>query len=315
MRLLLTILTGTLLLFSCEKQKEQVEKFLFDSKQIASRQIHTYEFYEDGKIKTDNSVNYYYLASVPFDTVVSKDVYKYTSKGKVESIISLTDSTKRVMTYNAMDSLIGDFRINKDGDTTFLLIHEYQYGKLIKTINRMLSARFPARAKDIQLTDFRNYDTLLFVSENIYNGNQLEKSISKDAKGNVTGESQNIYKEGRHVKTITYSFIGNEKYMSETTNYVYGNQKGPDFITTNTHGDTITYQKTVFQDDRRIVTNYFGQTNSQDIWYYDKQNRLVGNINLNLVDKIKYVYTFKYDDKGNLTEEISYKEKLRTPAN
>ncbi|MBI3221197.1 MAG: hypothetical protein HYZ44_16935 [Bacteroidetes bacterium] len=313
MRLLLTILTGTLLLFSCEKQKEQVAKFVFDSKQIASRQIHTYEFYEDGKIKADNSITYYYLASIPFDTVVSKSVYKYTSKGKVESIVSLTDSTKRVMTYSATDSLIGDFRINKDGDTTFLLIHEYQYGKRIKTINRMLSARFPARAKDIQLTDFRNYDTLLFVSENIYYGDQLEKSISKDAKGNVTGESQNIYEDGRHVKTITYSYIGNEKYMTETTNYIYGNQKEPDFLTTDTDGDTVSYQKTIFQDDMRIVTNYFSQTDSQDIWYYNKQNQLIGNINLHLIDNVKYVNSYKYDDQGNCTEETSYKEKLSNP--
>ncbi len=310
MRLLLTILTATVLLFGCEKQRDQVEKFVFDSKQIASRQIHTYEFYDDGKIRVDNSVTYYYLASVPFDTVVSKDVYKYTSMGKVESIVSLTDSTKRVMTYNEMDSLVGDFQIDQNGDTSFLAINEYQNGKLIRTINRMLSARFLRNVEDVQLDDFRNYDTLLFVSEMVYNGDQLEKSISKDAKGNVTGESQSIYENGKHIKDISYSFIGTAKYISQTTDYTYNNGKVTDYITTNARGDTISFQKTVFQDDMRIVTNYFAEIDSQDIRYYDKQNRLIGNINLNLTEKIKYVYSYKYDDKGNRTEEINYKEKL-----
>jgi hypothetical protein len=310
MRLLLTILAGLVLLFSCEKEREQVERFVFDNKQVTSRQIHTYEFYDDGKIKTDNSVTYYYLGSIPFDSVVSKDVYTYTSKRKVERVISLPDSTKRVMKYNEMDSLIGDFRISQNGDTSFLMTKEYQGGKLIKIINRRLSAKFRGRTDGVQLDDFRDYDTLLFVSENIYNGDRLEKSISKDAKGNVTNESQSIYENGRHVKTLTYSFIGSEKYISETTSYVYGNQKESDYITTNAQGDTISYQKTVFQDDVKCVVNYFSQTESQDIWYYDKKNQLIGNINLNLRDKIKYVYSYKYDDKGNLTEETNYKEKL-----
>jgi hypothetical protein len=310
MRLLLTILTATLLLLGCEKQREQVEKFVFDSKQIASRQIHTYEFYDEGKIKIDNSVTYYYIASIPFDTIVSKDLYTYAIDGKIESITSATDSTKRVMTYNEMDSLVGDFRINQFGDTSFLAINEYRDGKLVKTVNRMLSARFPQNLEDVKKEDFKNYDTLLFIAEMSYNGDKIEKSISKDAKGNVIGESQSIYEDGKHIKTVTYSFLGTTKYISETTNYTYTSGKEPDYVTTNTQGDTISLQKTIFQDDMKIVTNYFGSTDSQDIWYYDKQNRLIGNINLSLADKIKYVYSYRYDDKGNRIEETSYKEKL-----
>lgn len=310
MRHLITILTATVLLTSCEKQRQQVEKFVFDSKQIASRQIHTYEFYGDGKIKADNSVTYYYMASVPFDTIVSKDVYEYTDKGKVKSIISLTDSTKRLITYNEIDSLTGDFRINQTGDTTFLALNEYHNGKLTKTINRMLSARFPSNAEDIKTEDFRIYDTLLYISEMTYNGDQIKKSISKDAKGNITGENESIYEDGREIKSVSYSFIGTEKYINQTTNYIYGKGKHPDYITTNPKGDTISFQKTVFQDGMRIVTNYFSQVGSQDIWYYHKQNRLVGNINLNLRDKIKYVYSYKYDAKGNKIEEVNYKERF-----
>jgi hypothetical protein len=310
MRLILTILTLTVLLSGCEKQREQVEKFVFDSKQIASRQIHIYEFYDDGKIKIDSSVTYHYLASVPFDTIVSKDVYEYTDKGKVKSIISLTDSSKRLMTYNEIDSLTSDFRINQTGDTTLLLVNEYQNGKPVRTITRMLSARLPTSAEDIKIEDLRSYDTLLYISEMIYNGDQIEKSISKDAKGNITGENESIYEDGREIKSVSYSFIGTAKYISETTNYIYGKGKQPDYITANSQGDTISFQKTVFQDDMRIVTNYFSQVNSQDIWYYDKQNRLVGNINLNLTDKIKFVYSYKYDDKGNKIEEVNYKERL-----
>lgn len=304
----MTILTVTVLLSGCEKQRGQVEKFVFDSKQIASRQIHIYEFYDDGKIKIDSSVTYYYMASVPFDTIVSKDIYEYTNKGKVKSIISLPDSAKRLMTYNEIDSLTGDFRINQAGDTTLLLVNEYQNGKLIRTITRMLSARLPSRVEDIKMEDFRSYDTLLYISEMTYNGDQIEKSISKDAKGNITGESESIYEDGREIKSLSYSFIGNTKYISETTNYIYGKGNEPDFITTSAQGDTISMRKTVFQDDMRIVINYFGQTDSQDIQYYDKQKRLIGNIAL--MDNIKYVYSYKYDDKGNKTEETNYKERV-----
>lgn len=310
MRLLLTILTATVLLIGCEKQRKQIDKFVFDSKQITSRQIHTYEFYGDGKIKVDNSVTYYYLASIPFDTVVSKDVYKYTSKGKLESIVSLTDSTKRLLRYNEMDSLIGDFRINQNGDTSFLTVNEYQKGKLIRTIDRMLSARLPRNPEDIKPADFKNYDTTLSVSEMTYKGDQLDKSISKDAKGNVTGEYQSVYENGKRVKEIAYSFIGTTKYISQTTSYTYNNGKVTDYVTTNAQGDTISFQNTVFQDDMRVVTNYFAENDIEDIWYYNKQNQLIGCINLNLKSKIKYVYTYKYDDKGNRIEEIYYKEKL-----
>lgn len=307
MRLVFTILTATVLLFSCEKQRDQVEKFIFDSKQIASRQIHTYEFNDEGQITVDNSVTYYYMAGIPFDTIVSKDIYEYTSKGKVKSIVNLTDSTKRLMTYNEVDSLMGDFRINQMGDTTLLFINEYQNGKLTSTINRMLNRRLPKNIEDIKLDYFDSYDTILFVSEIFYNGDQIEKSISRDAKGNITGEIQSVYEDGKHVKDISYSFIGSSKYVSETTNYIYENGRESGFTTTNAQGDTTTYLRTEFQDEMRIVITYFGQADSKDIQYYDKQNRLIGNIVL--MGGVKYGYSYTYDDRGNRTEEINYKEK------
>ena len=310
MRQLIIILTATVVLWSCEKQKEQIEKFVFDNKQISSRTIHKYEFYSDGRVKTNNAVTHYIMAGLPFDSTVSKQLFTYNSKGKLESIFDPTDSTKQVKFYNELDSLITDLRINKYGDTTFLAKIQIQNGKETRRINRMLSLKFPENPDDFKTMNIRNYDTLYFLTESIYHDGQLDKTISKDKDGNVTEETQFIYDGDKKTKTLKYSFLGASKYLSETTNYINNNSKEPDYITIGTQEDTVAYKTTLLQDEMRIVVNYFGQFNSQNIWYYDKKNRLVGMVDLNLTERVKQVYSYKYDDKGNTLEELNYKERI-----
>src|SRR5688500_10912317 len=111
MRLLIILTTLTTIL-GCEKQREQVEKFVFDTKQISTKDIHKYEFYGDGKVKTVYSTNYMYMAAVPFDSMTYVKHYEYNSKGNISNIFYSPDSTRQTKFYNDLDSLIADYTIN-----------------------------------------------------------------------------------------------------------------------------------------------------------------------------------------------------------
>lgn len=295
---------------SCEKQREQVEKFVFDNKQITSRTIHSYEFYPDGKIKVDNSITYYSLAGVPFDSVRRQEHYAYNAVGKLESTFDPTDSTSRHYVYNEIDSLVGDFAINTFGDTSFLATTDYKDNKVVRRIDRMLRANFPDDIKNMKIEDLRKYDTLLFISELIYNGDKLEKTISKDKDGNITGEILEVYEDDKKVKTMTYSFIGDAKFVSEITEYSDSNVDAPDYLTTGPQGDTISYRQTLFQDKTKIVIYYMGQFNAQSILYHNERGLLIGSVEIDMNEKTRQIYSYKYDDKGNRIEEANYKEKL-----
>ncbi len=243
------------------------------------------------------------------DTIISKDLFSYTETGKIRSINSLTDSTRQIKIYNEMDSLIGDYNINQLGDTSFLTTNEYTKGKLTKSIHRRLSSKLPDDMKDFKEEDLRNYDTILFITEFIYSGDLVERSIIKDKKGNILNESHNTYEEGKLKKVETYSYLGSAKYISETTNYSYRGGEA-DFKTIDRQGMPIFSKRTTFQNDMKIVTNYSGETNSQSIWYYNKQNQLIRNVIVNLDEGTKQVYSYVYNKNGNLTEEISHNEKV-----
>lgn len=313
MKRLIIILTATAILWGCVKQREQVEKFVFDNKQISNRTTHKYDFYPDGKIKTDYAMTFYVMAGVPFDSIASVQQYSYNSKGQVESIFDPTDSTKQLKLYNELGSLIADLTINKSGDTTILTIIEFNNGQETRTIRRMLSPKFPDNPEDIKTMNFRNYDTIYFVPESVYTNNRLEKTISKNKNGNVETETEFIYNEGKKTKTLTYSFLGDIRYLSETTSYQNNDSKNPDFVAMGVKNDTVAYLKTVFQDDMRIEIHYNGQFNSHDIWYYDKRNQLTGLVALNHSDRVKRVYKYRYDDRGRVIEELNYEERVSNP--
>jgi hypothetical protein len=162
MRLLisLTILTA---LLSCEKQKEQIEKFVFDNKQISTKDIHRYTFDENGRIKTVHTTNFMYMAGVPFDSSTYVKQYEYNDKGQITKIFDTLDSTWQTKFYNEFDSLIADYTINNYGDTTRLTEIDYTNGKSHKQINRILTMKLPEDFENLKKEDLRNYDTLLFI--------------------------------------------------------------------------------------------------------------------------------------------------------
>jgi len=310
MRQLISILIGTTLLFSCGKQRESIEKFLFDRRQVTSRTIHNYEFYRDGKIKVDNSITYYSQAGLAFDSVSQQEHFTYNTAGKLESTFDPTDSSKRLYIYNEIDSLVGDFSINQFGDTIFLAISDYKHGKEVRRINRMLGGKILEHMGNIRREDLRKYDTLLYVTEFVYNGDRLEKTISKDKQGNISGEVHTIYKDGKRAKALTYSFLGDEKYLRETTEYSDTDSNEPDYIATNPQGVTVGYRKTVFQDNMKIVAYYMGEFDTQSILYYNEKGLLIGSVEIDRTERTRDVYSYTYDDKGHKIEEANYKERL-----
>lgn len=309
MRLLITLTILTTIL-SCEKQREQVEKFVFDNKQIASKDIYRYDFDEKGRVKTSYSTNFMYMAGVPFDSMTYVKHYEYNDKGQIIKIFDSIDSTWQTKFYNNLDSLVADYTINQYGDTTRMIVIDYLSGKSHKRFEQILSMTMPENFENLKEEDLRNYDTLSFITEFIYEGDRHIKSISFDKDGTVTEETELIYENDKKTKTVTYSFIGDSKYIKETTTYSDNKTDDPDALTTGTQGDTIGFRKTIFQDENRITINHMGQLNMQDISYYDKKGRLIGTVLLDLDEKVKTVYSYVYDDKGNVIEEANYRERV-----
>jgi YD repeat-containing protein len=306
--LILISLIGTILA-GCDKPKEALEKFIFDNNQIVYRDVHKYTFAKNGRIEVDRTTNYQFMAGVAFDSIIYETVFKYNDKGQLISSFDLSDSSRQVKIYNTVDSLVGDYRINGFGDTTYLSSTIYHQNKIIQRVFRHLSRELPDDLKKLKKGDLRNYDTLLFVSDLIYDSNNIHvKTLSRDKTGIVTEEIEHYYEGDRQIKTIKHAFLGDAKYLKETTYYDTGNR--PDFVSIGTQGDTIAITKTIEKSNGRIVLNYVKEFDIQDLWYYDTNGQLLAIVMLDRTAQEKTTSTYSYDDKGNKIEEITYRERL-----
>lgn len=230
------LLISLTIILGCTNHKHEDEKFEMDHSQISSNKVHSYEFYKNGKVKIDRSETISYLHGFPFDTLLSKELYKYNSNGKTLSITNLIDSSRRVKVYNDLDSLVGDFAINKAGDTTMLRITKYKDGNRVGDIMRFLSSRISINPGDFQPADFKTYDTLFQNSELVHNTKEVKVEIKKNSKGEVTEEYHFTYNGNKLEKTEKYTFIGPSKYLSEVT-ILDTNVGNDDYITTDVQGD------------------------------------------------------------------------------
>ncbi|NOS94415.1 MAG: hypothetical protein HOP30_21080 [Cyclobacteriaceae bacterium] len=310
MRILALIIISVLWLLSCERTNKQVDEFQFDNNRIVDKTIHSYEFYPDGKIKMDHSMSYYFMNGELFDSLNWQKFYTYSKAGKLESTIDLTDSSRRLYIYNEVDSLVGDFAINSHGDTSFFSTAEYVNNKLVKRVNRLLRQNFQEGVDHAKMIDERKYDTLLDITEFKYNGDKLEKTISKDEKGNIISEILEVYKDKRKIKSMTYSYLGKTKFVSEITEFADGSGNIPDYTTVGPNGDTISYRKTIFRNKSKVVLYYNRHLNSMNVSYYNERGLLIGTVDTDLSQKTRRIYSYQYDDKGNIVEEASYREDL-----
>jgi len=309
MRQLIIILITGILVTGCEKQKEQLEKFVFKNSQIAYRGVHKYTFDKNGRIKVDRTTSYYYMAGVPFDSTISETIFEYNDKGKLISALDLFDSSRHVRIYNDLDSLVGDYRINEFGDTTHLAVTVYDGNKVVRKMDRILSQKLSETFENIEKEDFRNYDTMLFISDLIYNKDLHVKTLSRDKTGMITEEIEQYYQNDKRVKTITYALLGDTKYIKKTTYFENIEHYEPDLVSIGTQGDTIAIIKTTIKSDGRIISNYNKEI-GVDILYYNNSGQLLATemVDVNTQEKITSKYT--YDKKGNNIEEITYRERL-----
>ena len=272
--------------------------------------MYRYEFDGNGRIKTAYTSSLTYVAGVPFDSTTYVKRYEYNAKGQIIKVFDTIDSTWETKFYNEFDSLIADYSINNYGDTTRMTIINYLNGKTNKTLERILSEKIPENLENLKKDDLRNYDTLSFITEFVYEGDQHIKSLSYDKDGTVSAEVDLIYEDGLKTKTITYSFLGDTKYIKETTIYMGNETSEPDALTIGTQGDTIGFTRTIFQDQNKIIINHIGQFNIRDIKYYDNDGQLIGTVLLDLNEKVKTVNSYSYDRKGNLVQEANYRERI-----
>jgi hypothetical protein len=299
-----------LLFWSCQREKDAFEKFISDSKQLDSRTVHKYEFYDDGKVKIDHATSYYYTAGLLVDSVFSKQFYQYSKTGKIIAITNLVDSTREIRLYNSLDSLISEFYINQFDDTTHLRTVDYENGNRTKIISRKLFVKIPEEESHaVEALRARNYDTLQSTTVFVYENGNHTKTLSLDRHGIVNEERHHFYEGKQLAKTIIYFFLGSTKYAGQTTMYDTKNSTLGDHTTTDMQGNIVEFQKTSFQDDTTMVAQFALQDNFNSLAYY-KNGRWVGDVSVDVNTNEKTTLVFKYDEQGRLIEEIQYTEAI-----
>lgn len=311
MKQLITIFSIGIILAGCEKSKEQLGKLILDNTQIANRVVHKYTFNESGKIKSDHRTSYQYMAGVPFDSITSATFFEYNKKGQLVSTFELPDSTREIRLYNNLDSLIAEYRINGFGDTTHMAVTKYDDNRIVRRINRFLSMRLPEDFSKARKEDLRNYDTMIFITDLIYDEGVHVKSLSRDKNGIVIEEIETYYENNRETKSITYTILGDTKYIKETTYYGSENSNDyPDSFSIGTLGDTVAVMKTFVKTDGKITMSYNSEFSIQDFFYYNTRGQLIAAIVIHEDRQEKDITKYTYDHKGNKIEEISYSEKI-----
>jgi hypothetical protein len=308
MRQLTIILIISIAWTGCKKEKNQLDKFAFDKNQIAFREVHKYSFNKNGKIAVDRSTSYYYMAGVVFDSITYETHFQYNTKGKLISAVELPDTSRQIKIYNNLDSLVGDYRINQYGDTTFLTVTVYDQNKIVRRINRNLQMKLSNTS--LKKEGLRNYDTLLLVTDLIYENGKHIRSLSRDKTGMVIGETEQFYEGNQLTKTLAYAFLGDTKYLSETTYYKNKGDQNPDFFSIGTQGDTVAMKKTTFKSDGKAILDYNKKSAMQGLWYYDNANKLLATVMVDLSAREKTVSKYTYDNRGNKIEEVTFKVSL-----
>lgn len=298
-----------LLIFGCKRQQQQIEKFTFDNSQINTRTVHKYVFDNNGKIKIDNEIIYTYIAGKAMDSIVSTKEHFYNRKGQLERITELENGNNELKVYNHQDSLIGDFRINKENDTIFFEKTVYENEKKISLTTRFLTPILPD-FENPKTVNLRSFDIMFVKKEFLYQNNLLSKTSITDQKGKLKEEILHFYKDGIPSKKETYSFLKKLKYLKETTNYNLENNNKSDYIAISNEGDTSAVKKTVKQDDVNIVITNYKSAGIQILEYYNHKNQLIGTIDIDLKEKIKNIVSISYDKKGNIIEESSCRQRL-----
>ncbi|MFA6277624.1 MAG: hypothetical protein WC622_12785 [Pedobacter sp.] len=298
-----------LLILCCKRQQEQVEKFIFDNSQINTKQTHSYVFYDDGKIKIDKSVIYTYRTGIAIDSMVFTKEYFYNGKGQVERTTELENGDRELKIYDEQDSLVGDFKITKDNDTTFFEKTVYKDGKKSSVTTRRLVMKL-LDFENQKEEDLRNFDTVLIKKEFQYQNNLIHKTLITDQKGKLKEEIHHFYINGVQNKKDIYSFLQGLKYLKETANYNLENNNKSDYIAVGKDGDTSTVRKTIKQDDVNIISTNYKNFGLQILEYYNEKNQLIGTIDVNLTEKIKNIVSISYDNRGNIIEESSYRLRL-----
>ena len=149
---------------------------------------------------------------------------------------------------------------------------------------------------------------MYFATDLFYDKGLHVKSLVHDKSGALSEEIEHYYKGSRCVKTITYAYIGDAKYVKETTYYLTDNES--DYVTVGISGDTTAFTKTMEESHGKTVLHYTRELDVQDIWYYSNGGQLVVAVMLDIKAGERTVSKYIYDLKGNVIEEITYRERL-----
>lgn len=267
----------------------------------------TYDFTNGMKISATTIMKIYKKGNLS-DSIMIKTFYQYNKKGLLIKETYSSDSSMRLYSYNAKDSLISDMSINNEGDTT--LWREYDYyedGRKTKFLRLLTSNVNESDDENGKISD----DTLYERTEYIYEKGEC-KTVKKYDVNNILVE-QIVYSfdNSRKIKEIFYGYSDTIRFIKKTTFYDYSKSNSfPDFYSLDTQNDTIEKCRNTFNKDNLVFSAQYFDYDNVCISSFFTNGKITKNVFVDNKEKIKRTEYSSYYSDGNEKQRLIITETI-----
>lgn len=302
MKNILLIVPAILLMISCSVKQEEIIQKIIEASDIKTVSKHNYQYTEDGKILVDEFEEYSIVNGEKFVNFKITSAYDYNSKGLLIVNTNIIDSDdvewkeslqiiypfKNSYLYNSYDSIVARYSENEKGDTILFSATEYDDGnKIIKYIH--------------------NYADVLSVTDYTYKEGLVDKEIEK-TNGEIESESEYVYEDTVLTKVIRYSFLAGSKYIESVKEFPR-DSSGLNVIEKDGSGNIIYFSKTITVNDQKLKISL--AESMLDSMFYNELGQAYRLKTVDMYTGLAEEYSYKYDEKGNLLEEVIDQSALR----
>ena len=293
------ILFCFILLDSCS---QKVDEFLFGDVEVTIKTSYFYE-YKSNKLISKTEKNYtYYYGKV--DSNSNKITYEY-DKLKGNLIKEISNSYTKFYAYDSNDSLISEMKILSNGDTTILRKYIYYLDGQKLDYEKLHLPKYFDRNKSVK--EFVNpelKDTIFNKNEYVYENNKCISLTIFNIKNQRTEIIEYEYIGDLKMKSISSNFFDSLKVFNKTRYYDYSKPIA-NYYSLDINNDTIEKLTNLFEGKVLKETySFYDYGNILEKQFY-KNNKLIGEINVDKKLNFRAKRTYDYYKNGDLKNEIS----------
>lgn len=303
-------------LCSCNKIKdktaETITGFISDNELYYTSIQYRYE-YDGDKLISETSIHSQIMLGQVMDSSVFIRLNKYNEKGLLYETRAFHENELYDLSeylYNSNDSLICEYSISEDGDTTSF----YEYGYFPDGQQIVFSRRIFANLPDYLNTDDDLFtfaeviqtkaDTMLYWHEYLYEDTLCVERKRYDKDYNLVDVVEYIYHDGVIAEEKHYSYFGSSKVFDKTVKYDYSKSKlYPNELHTDIVGNIVEYKVHQFNDTGELVASKHSTNNDDnvEIVYYEN-GREIGFLSSNKEYNYEIKESISYYENGDVKE-------------